>query len=686
MPGKPLIIVESYTKTKTISKYLNNEYTVICSLGHINNLPKTSLGINLETWEGTYEQTNTKIVSNIRSNVKNASVIYLASDPDMEGEAIAHHIKNSIKDLIKNKECHRIEFHEITKKAVTTALQNPHNINKDVVNAQESRRFVDRLIGYKLSPLLWQTFDDNTLSAGRVQSLAVSMCVDIFNKMQEYFSNQIKTHWIIKGLFDKLEFKLHHTITNEIVKIDDKSKLMEIVNVLDFSSKFKTNIRETSSSESPSPPYTTTSLQQDAYAKYKFGAKKTMQIAQQLYESGYITYMRTDSTNISNDFKSIIIAYINESYDPSYAKFRNYKNKISNAQEAHEAIRVTNVRNLGNDLEADLAKLYKMIWKRTVASQMINAEYANIEVMLTFNHLTDYTFVHKKSFLVKQGYLVVYEASIEDTGAFKKSVKEGRFKVSKYICEASISTSQPVLYNEISLIKALEKEGVGRPSTYASIIEKIVSKKYVEKGEGPKKKVNVCNLVKTIDGCTEIENIIEVGCKAKDQLLPTSLGVKVTNYMKANVPFLLDTHFTAKMEDTLDKICDASISKKVVLDDFYHNHLLPIIHTHHMPDEPKICTKKESGIMKTKYGYCYYDASKNKYTNLESYLKWQQKSASKLQDKDIQFIKSLPRRLNNGTELHIGQYGLYIKDKNKNIRLDKSKWDAYLELNYISSC
>jgi DNA topoisomerase-1 len=684
MPVKPLIIVESYTKTKTISKYLNNEYTVICSLGHINNLPKTSLGINPETWEGTYEQTNKKIVSNIRSNVKNASVIYLASDPDMEGEAIAHHIKNAIKDLIKNKECHRIEFHEITKKAVTAALQHPHNINQDVVNAQESRRFVDRLIGYKLSPLLWQTFENNTLSAGRVQSLAVSMCVNIFNKMQEYLSNQIGTHWIIKGIFNNLEFKLYHS--NEVVKIDDKTKLMKLVNALDFCSKFVTNIKETSSSESPSPPYTTTSLQQDAYTKYKFGAKKTMQIAQQLYESGYITYMRTDSTNISNDFKSVIIAYINEAYDPSYAKFRNYKNKISNAQEAHEAIRVTNVQNLGNDLEtSDLTKLYKMIWKRTVASQMINAEYSNIEVMLTFDHLTDYTFVHKKAFLVKQGYLVVYEAGIEDTGAFKKIVKDGKLKVSKYICEASISTSQPVLYNEISLIKALEKEGVGRPSTYASIIEKIVSKKYVEKGEGPKKKVNVFNIEKTVEGCTEIQNIIELGNKAKDQLLPTSLGIEVTNYLKANVPFLLDTHFTAKMEDTMDKICDASISKKTVLDDFYHNHLLPIISAHKLC-EPKICTKKESGIIKTKYGYCYYDESKHKYTNIESYLKWQQKSADKLQDKDIRFIKSLPRRLNNGTELHIGQYGLYIKDKNKNIKLDKSKWDSYLELSYISSC
>ncbi len=674
---KPLIIVESFTKTKTIAKYLNNEYDVICSLGHINNLPNKSLGIDTETWTGTYEVTNKKIIDDIKRHVAQSDVIYIASDPDMEGEAIAYHIKKAISSLLKNKTCYRIEFHEITKKAVQEALKNPHDINIDVVNAQESRRFVDRLVGYKLSPLLWTKFTDNTLSVGRVQSVALAMCINVFNKIK---SHQIECYWIILGCYNKtLEFKLYEDDNGKnLVKIADKQILYDLLEKFPFSSdSFDIKIKESSSSESPSPPYTTTSLQQDAYHQHRFSSKKTMQLAQQLYENGHITYMRTDSTNISDQFKNIIINYISANYSADLAKFRSYKNKIANAQEAHEAIRVTNVNNL-NAGEGDADKLYRLIWKRTVASQMINAEYMNIDIILTYPD-TDHKFIHKKAFLMNPGYLTVYNIKADEQSVIQsyKNLFKVPLKPSKFVCESSVN-NPPSLYNEISLIKALEKEGIGRPSTYASIVDKILTKKYVEKGKNPQQELQVINFVKTKkDGIQQEQHVIKIGGTSKDLLVPTTLGINVIAYLETVVPFLLDINFTSKMETALDKICEKIITKVEVLDDFYKNHLLPVL-----PAEQTVASKKSehaTGIIKSKYGYCYYDAKKKKYTNIESYLQWRQITVDQIQAKDIAFIASLPKPLKDGYELHIGQYGLYLKDPNKkNIKLEKSKWNDYI--------
>jgi DNA topoisomerase-1 len=679
--SKPLIIVESYTKTKTISKYLDNKYTVICSLGHISDLPKTDLGIDTATWSGRYIPTKQKIIDDIRSNVKKATAIYLASDPDMEGEAIAHHIKNNIQDLLNGKQCHRIKFHEITKKAVTEALANTQDINQNVVEAQEARRFIDRLVGYKLSPTLWAKFGNNSLSVGRVQSAALGMCVTLLNKIEQ---SDIEAFWVILGKYNGLHFRLHHR--DQLFKTSDKQVVQKTLDLFDFKSVPNINFKDSQSSESPSPPYTTTSLQQDAYAKHRFTSKKTMQLAQDLYENGHITYMRTDSTNISNDFKNVIIAYIKQAYPPEYAKFRSYKNKIANAQEAHEAVRVTHIDHQDvPNLSDDHNKLYKLIWKRTVASQMINAEYINTEVILTYPVVSDYSFRYKKSFLTNPGYLIVYCEQAVDASAltgFKEGFKDpGSTRPSEYIAEASV-TATPSLYNEIGLIKALEKEGIGRPSTYASIIEKLLSKGYVQKGSNPQKDVSLCNIIKTkTKGLQEVENKINIGGKQKDLLVPTQLGISIIEYLEQTVPFLLDISFTSKMEDALDRICDQTQTKRGVLTDFYENHLVPVLPAQQsaQPATPAPQKTKQSGIIQTKYGYCYYHAKTNKYTNIESYLKWRQISADNLSDKDIKFLKSLPKRLDNGTYLHIGPYGLYIKDKNKNVKLDKSKWLQYLD-------
>jgi len=672
---KPLIIVESYTKTKTISKYLDNKYNVICSLGHINNLPPNDLGINVTDWTGTYIDTNEKIIKNIRTNVKNANVIYIASDPDMEGEAIAHHVKNSIKDLLKDKKCYRIEFHEITKKAINKALENPRDINKYKVDAQESRRFVDRLVGYKLSPLLWKVFDDNQLSVGRVQTVALYMCVELLNNIMKHIINP---YWNIIGIFTKpkLIFKLYD-INNNIIKVDTKEKVEYILNNLNLDDKFKIKFNEKKTEDKPLPPYTTTTLQQDAYNKYRFSSKKTMQLAQKLYELGHITYMRTDSTNISNDFKNLIINYVKETYGETNAQFRNFKNKISNAQEAHEAIRITNIDTLLIDVTEEHNKLYQLIWKRTISSQMINAEYIDLDIIIEYQSISD-IFIYKKSFLKTQGYLLVYNTPLEDIDDFKKKIND--LKANEFIGEANIN-HPPSLYNEISLIKALEKEGIGRPSTFTSIIDKILSKKYIQKGyqehcDG-KKELIVTNYVKSRGNTIENMNvkISIVSNNKKDYLIPTELGIKIIEYAKKNISFLLNKKFTANLENALDKICLNEITKTYVLTDFYMNYILPLTKDNIEITKGK---DKKSGFIKTKYGVCYFNADTNKYINIESYLIWKKKTVDELTEKEKDFLKSLPKKINDTLELHIGPYGLYIKEKNKNIRLDKSKWNEYI--------
>lgn len=659
---KPLIIVESGTKIKTISKLLNYKYEVICSYGHFNNLPKNELGIDIDKWVGKYQITNEKTIKNIRKYVKNSEVIYLAADPDMEGEAIAFHIWNNIKDLLKNKTYYRIEFNEITKNALTNALDNPRQINKSIIEAQETRRFVDRLVGYKLSPTLWSKFDDNTLSVGRVQTVALKFC---YNQYQKLIENNIENFWTISGFFRNkniYEFKLYHN--DELVK-GDWDKILRIISLFDFQKKFSTQNFENKSQNNPSPPYTTTSLQQDAYNKLRFTSKKTMSVSQQLYENGLITYMRTDSTNISKEFKNKIIKFIDETYE-GYSQFRCHKNKIINAQEAHEAIRITDINKMKCEINDDCNRLYELIWKRTIASQMIAAEYTEICTKLSYEN--KYNFKYKKSFLTKLGYLIIYDGKLENVEKHVMDIEN--IKIQKYQCQPNLD-SQPSLFNEISLIKELEKNGIGRPSTYASIIDKLLEKKYVEKNQFKGQKLVFKQ--KTIEQQREyIENIeIDTSIKRKDLLIPTNIGKEIIEFLNEQIPFLLDITFTSNMEMILDKITNNEFSKNKVLSEFFENHIKPY------SVEMK---KKEikSGIIKTKYGYCFYNEENNKYTNIESYLKWKKKNVDDLEDKEVNFIKSLPKQLDTNSYLHLGPYGLYKKLNGKNVKIDKNEWESFI--------
>ncbi|MDB4613952.1 DNA topoisomerase [bacterium] len=674
---KNLIIVESYTKTKTISKYLNsnsdNKYIVTFSQGHFCDLPKNDLGINTETWEGNYTTTKNNIANNIKKLIKDIDTIYIASDPDIEGEAIAFHISK----LLKNKKFYRIKFNEITKNAITESINNPTNIDMNLVNAQETRRFLDRIVGFKLSPILWNKFNDNTLSVGRVQTVALLLCI---NQLNEINKHEINKFWELNG-----KFKSNNNILLECqsIKINDEKLINNILNNLTKeSNKFYIKYEKNNINDYPPHPYTTTTLQQDAYNILKFASKKTMELSQKLYELGYITYMRTDSVNISKDFKYKLKEYIDKEYGNQYHYFRNFKNKIINAQEAHEAIRITNpnIKNLENkdDITEYHNKLYNLIWKRTISCQMKEAVFTNfhIDITSTDKEISEFKFKTNKKFLTDIGYLIIFNKEIENFEDFLENLKNIKPIEFSFISDIN---KPKTLYNEVSLIKKLEKEGIGRPSTYATIIEKLFYKKYVIKGSNPNFEVNLKDYLKKINKEIIVKKkLLNTSGKSKDLLLPTELGIKCINYLETIIPFLLNVDFTSQMESALDKISIGELTKTTTLNEFY-NKIKHIIDKYTNTTKYNINNKK-NGIIKSKYGYCYYHEKDNRYLNIESYLTWKNKNVNDLNNIEIKFLKSLPKKIDDNHELHLGKYGLYLKNiiNNNNIKLDKKNWDSYI--------
>lgn len=692
-----LLIVESYTKTKTIKKYLNDpSFIVTYSSGHIYNLPKDKIGFNTNTWDLEYIKTNQKIINNIREYVNKSDIIYIATDPDLEGETIAYNIKDSISDLINNKVCYRVSFNEITENAVKRAINDPKDIDMNIVRAQETRRIVDRMIGYKVSPILWSKFNKNYLSSGRVQNAALIICINQRNKI---LNNEITPHWNIdcKFIFDKDTKKnLMGTLLTP-KNISDVDKVKKILGEL------KTNVKYTITYEiqkrlvSPPPPYTTTSLQQDCYNKYKWSAKNTMKLAQELYENGTITYIRTDSTNICNDAKNIIVKYIKNNYDESYVKYRKYTSHINNAQEAHEAIRITNpdVTNVTNssiqNITSNHNKLYDIIRKRTLASLMSDAEYSDIICKLTTDK-NKYEFTSTQSFINFEGFKIIYDEKRESSEYFIQMIENSKCYSHEFKSIGTINNI-PSMYNEVQLIKHLEKEGIGRPSTYASIIDKLLEKKYVTIGENPQQEYKIENFLKKNKDEIKTEvKCINLGGKSKDLLIPTELGVDVIKYTFEVLPYLCDLKFTSNMEKDLDDIINLKNNKKNILDDIYgkiSTSLKSIGISEDTQPINGIKTKTakiskedyKDGVITTRYGICYYNKSKNTYTNIESYLKWKGKDITNLNDSDIRFISSLPKDvtyLNKPYKLHIGRYGLYLKDdKQNNHKLEKKLWDSF---------
>ena len=693
---KKLVIVESFTKTTTIKKYLNDKNVIVTySSGHIYNLPKDKIGFDTNTWKLDYIKTNPKIIKTIRDFVIKTDIIYIATDPDLEGETIAYNIKHSIADLIKNKKCYRISFNEITETAVKNAINNPREIDLNIVSAQETRRIVDRMIGYKVSPILWSKFDINYLSSGRVQNAAIIMCINQRNKI---LNNEIKQKWNIecKFIFDKKDKKIN--ITGSLLdygNIDNIEIVKKILGILKTNTKYSVKYIINKHSVSPQPPYTTTSLQQDCYNKYKWNAKITMKYAQDLYEQGFISYIRTDSTNISNDAKNLIINYIKNTYDNrkgnnSYSKYRTFKSKINNAQEAHEAIRITNPNITScysgdKSLSSNHNKLYDMIRNRSLASLMSDALYTDIEITFisSLKENNEYVFSATKSFMIFEGFKIIYGEKTEDYENYVKMLDDKSCYSYEYKSNGLIDNI-PSLYNEVQLIKQLEKEGIGRPSTYASIIDKLLEKKYIKIGKNPQHEYNiVCFLKKYKDEEIIIENKkINLGGSSKDLLIPTELGINVIKYIYDVMPYLCDLKFTSKMENDLDDIINMKNNKKNILDDIYSKISKSLKDIQLTPCVSKSKIEYKDGFITTRYGHCYYNKSSNTYTNIESYLKWKNKNFDELNERDLTFISSLPKDVNHlgkPFKLHLGRYGLYLKDDNNiNHKIEKKLWGSFM--------
>jgi DNA topoisomerase-1 len=521
------------------------------------------------------------------------------------------------------------------------------------------------------------------------------MCINQRNKI---LNNEIKQKWNIecKFILDKKDKKGH--IIGSLLdygNIDNIEIVKKILGILKTNTKYSVKYELKKHSVSPQPPYTTTSLQQDCYNKYKWNAKITMKYAQDLYEQGFISYIRTDSTNISNDAKNIIINYIKNTYDNrednnSYAKYRTFKSKINNAQEAHEAIRITNPNITscyaeGKSLSSNHNKIYEMIRNRTLASLMSDALYTDIEIKFisSLNENKDYVFTGTKSFMIFEGFKIIYGEKIEDYENYLKILDEKPCYSYEYKSNGSIDNI-PSLYNEVQLIKQLEKEGIGRPSTYASIIDKLLDKKYIEIGKNPQQEyTTVCFLKKYKDNEIIAENKkINLGGNSKDLLIPTELGINVIKYIYDVMPYLCDLKFTSKMENDLDDIINMKNNKKNILDDIYSKISKSL---KDIPMTSRISKSKieyKDGFITTRYGHCYYNKSSNTYTNIESYLKWKNKKFDDLNDGDLVFISSLPKAVNHlgkPFKLHIGRYGLYLKDDNNiNHKLEKKLWGSFM--------
>ena len=551
-----LLIVESKTKAIKIQSYLDNTFKVISCQGHIYDLPKKELGIDTNTWDLTYVpcEGKEKIIKFIKKCIKEATIVYIATDPDIEGHAIAWHLAKLIK-----KKYHRVMFHEITKEAVIYAIQNHTTINMNAVYAQETRRGLDRLVGYKLSPILWKEFKNNYLSAGRVQSFALNLCVDMFNNINNYIP--------------EIKYEIFGDFANGFKNVKCNINNLNDIKNSDWN-KYKISFVIKDVVKNPSPPFITTSLQFEVYNKLNINSKQCMQLAQQLYENGLITYMRTDSFNMSEKSKSMLLDYIQNEYGEKYKNKRTYKTTVKNAQEAHEAIRVTDITKIIIDfpyITNQHKQVYDLIWKRTIATQMTSAVYKEYTYNIIFEKIV---FSCIKNCLVFDGFLKIYNIQLDDEKLF--NIIETYVKLIQADLKSIIGKS-PTLYNEPALIKTLEKKGIGRPSTYSNIIQTLTSKKYVIIGNNPDKNIEVEDKIMSKNKKTQtIKRNIQICQNIQNVFVPTDIGIKIDTYLSNVVPFILNEQFTKQMEEAMDDIYQEKRSKNDTMTIFW-NKLYPMI-------------------------------------------------------------------------------------------------------------
>lgn len=565
--AKNLVIVESPAKAKTIEGYLGKDFVVKSSFGHVRDLVKKGTAIDIENnFEPNYVVSPDKkqVVADLKKMVKKVDTVWLATDEDREGEAISWHLYETLG--LEKKDTKRITFNEITKNAILKSIESPREINQELVNAQQARRVLDRLVGFELSPVLWRKVRPS-LSAGRVQSVAVRLIVEREKKIQAF---NPETFYKVNGLFSTGKGKLKADVSKQLKSEKEVESLLNNANGAQFS---VSDVAKKPATKKPAAPFTTSTLQQEASLKLGFSVSRTMSVAQRLYESGLITYMRTDSVNLSQTALNAAKAEIESAYGDNYAQIRKFKTKSNNAQEAHEAIRPTDFKRHSMSGERDQERLYDLIWKRAIASQMADAKLERTTIKLNAPKV-DETFQAKGEVVTFDGFLKVYlESSLEDDEdvaieGLLPAVSVGDAVTTNEITCTQRFSRPPARFVEASLVKELENLGIGRPSTYAPTISTIQKRGYVEKPErdGEERKYKQWKL--NDNGISEVE-LSEITGRERNKLAPTDIGIVVTDFLIENFGRIMDYGFTAQVEEEFDEIAQGLTEWTKMIHSFY---------------------------------------------------------------------------------------------------------------------
>ena len=566
-----LVIVESPAKAKTIEKFLGDKYKVLSSYGHIRDLKRKSFSVDEKTFEPQYEvpADKVKVVAQLKTQAEQARMVWLASDEDREGEAISWHLYEVLG--LKPENTRRIVFHEITKPAILEAIEHPRQIDLNLVNAQQARRVLDRIVGFKLSPVLWRKVKPS-LSAGRVQSVAVRLIVEREREIEDFHCEE---NYRVTALFQSADgSEVKAELSRRFPSSDEAKAFLESIKDSSFTVQ---DIATKPLRRTPAPPFTTSTLQQEAAHKLGFTVAQTMMVAQHLYESGRITYMRTDSVNLSqlclNASKKVITGQMGK----EYVKTRQYHTNSKGAQEAHEAIRPTYIENSQIEGNQQERRLYDLIWKRTIASQMADAELERTQVTISIEGREE-TFLADGEVIKFDGFLRVYaetnsdalhegEADNENLSTLP-AMTVGEQLMRQQAVATQRFSQRPVRYNEASLVRKLEELGIGRPSTYATTITTIQQREYVEKGDKQGEERTYHTITLAADKLTEESHTTTVG-QERGKLLPTDTGIVVNDFLKENFPEIMDYNFTADIEKEFDEIAEGKIAWEGVVKKFY---------------------------------------------------------------------------------------------------------------------
>ncbi len=689
--AKNLVIVESPAKAKTIEKFLGKDFKVESSFGHIADLPSKELGVDVDNnFKPKYIVDSDKkaLVKKLKALAKKAEMIWLASDEDREGEAISWHLAETLG--LEKEKTKRIVFNSITKSAIQKAIENPREINYNLVNAQQARRVLDRLVGYQLSPVLWKKIKPG-LSAGRVQSVAVRLIVERERSIEGFTP---EASFRIVAQFKTEEGSSFSAKLNKTYPSKEAAEAFLKQNIgSDFT---VSSLDKKPAKKSPSAPFTTSTLQQEASRKLYFSVGRTMQVAQRLYEAGLITYMRTDSVNLSSEAINAAQEAIIKNYGENYSNVRNFKGKSKGAQEAHEAIRPTNMTNQSPSLERDQQKLYELIWKRTIASQMSDAQLERTNVKIKSGNHSE-LFTANGEVIKFDGFLKVYMEGIdeEDKGEEQEgmlpAMKIGDALKNNFITATERFSRAPYRFTEASLVKKLEELGIGRPSTYAPTISTILNRGYVEKGtvEGTERKYT--QLLLEGDAYQE-KGLTEMIGSDKGKMVPTDIGMIVNDFLVSNFATILDYNFTAKVEEDFDQIAEGNEDWQKIMKDFYKDFRPNVLDVEEnaerasgeriLGEDPK--SGKRVAVRLGRFGPMVQigtvdDEEKPTFASLLP-----DQSLNTITYEEAMDLFKLPRTLGTykGEEVlaNVGRFGPYVKHGAKFISMDKGENALEIEL------